>query len=190
MDLKSYLRGLGIGIAVTTIVLTVSFMAAKQEPSAQEIVSRAKELGMVESSAFLQNTTEPVTQAPSETQSQSITEKATEKVSEETTEMTTQETSEMTMEPSKEVITEPETTTVSKEWTTIVKETTTVDLYGFAAAHQAAAMLETAGVIDDAAVFTTYMIENDYATHLLPGTYTFEKGMTYEQIAKRICWMD
>lgn len=48
MKLKYYLRGLGIGIAVTAVILSVS---AKEKPQAMtdaQIVAKAKELGMVE----------------------------------------------------------------------------------------------------------------------------------------------
>lgn len=187
MDLKSYLRGLGIGIAVTTILLTISFSVAKKEPSAQEIVSRAKELGMVESSAYLQNTTEMTTEESTKEQptvTAGTLENATEKNTEATMEASTENATKATIPE------ETRNTETSGERTTIVVETITVELQGFQAAHQASAMLETAGVIDNAEAFTNFMIEKDYATRLLPGTYTFETGMSYEQVARRICWMD
>ena len=47
MKLKIYLRGLGIGIAVTALILGISY-SNKKEMSDAEIIARAKELGMVE----------------------------------------------------------------------------------------------------------------------------------------------
>lgn len=47
MKLKYYLRGLGIGIIVTTIVLAISFSQRKVEISDEEIIARATMLGMV-----------------------------------------------------------------------------------------------------------------------------------------------
>lgn len=47
MKLKYYLRGLGIGIIVTTIILMVSFSGRKEEMSDEEVIARAKQLGMV-----------------------------------------------------------------------------------------------------------------------------------------------
>lgn len=47
MKLKYYLRGLGIGIIVTTVVLAISFAGRQKTLSDAEIIARAKELGMV-----------------------------------------------------------------------------------------------------------------------------------------------
>lgn len=49
MKLKTYLRGLGIGIIVTTIVMAIALGGRKETLSDEEIVIRAKQLGMVES---------------------------------------------------------------------------------------------------------------------------------------------
>ena len=47
MKLKYYLRGLAGGILVTTIILAISFSQTKKELSDQEVINRAKQLGMV-----------------------------------------------------------------------------------------------------------------------------------------------
>lgn len=47
MKLKYYLRGLGIGIAVT--VLVVGLSSGRKSMTDEEVIARAKELGMVES---------------------------------------------------------------------------------------------------------------------------------------------
>ena len=53
MRLKYYLRGLGIGIVVTAVIMGVS--AGRQRPAMTEeqIIARAKELGMVEQEGIL-----------------------------------------------------------------------------------------------------------------------------------------
>lgn len=51
MKLKTYLRGLGIGIIVTTIVMAIALGGKKEKLSDEEIVVRARQLGMVESVA-------------------------------------------------------------------------------------------------------------------------------------------
>lgn len=48
MKLKYYLRGLGTGIVVTALVLGISLSHGKGSMSDEEIIKRAKELGMVE----------------------------------------------------------------------------------------------------------------------------------------------
>lgn len=47
MKLKYYLRGLGIGIIVTTVILMISFGKREAKLSDEEIISRAEVLGMV-----------------------------------------------------------------------------------------------------------------------------------------------
>ena len=47
MKLKYYLRGLGIGIIVTTIILMIAYSGNKTEPTDAEIIARAEKLGMV-----------------------------------------------------------------------------------------------------------------------------------------------
>ena len=46
MKLKYYLRGLGIGIAITTLILMISYNI-NGRMSDSEIIRRAKELGMI-----------------------------------------------------------------------------------------------------------------------------------------------
>lgn len=47
MKLKYYLRGLGIGIIVTTIVLMISFSKREASISDEEVIARATQLGML-----------------------------------------------------------------------------------------------------------------------------------------------
>ncbi len=53
MKLKYYLRGLGIGIMVTTLILTLSSGVKKTEMTDAEIKERASELGMVDEKSML-----------------------------------------------------------------------------------------------------------------------------------------
>ena len=50
MKFKYYLRGLGIGILISTIILSISFAMKKNDLSDDEIIARAKELGMINQS--------------------------------------------------------------------------------------------------------------------------------------------
>lgn len=57
MRLKYFLRGLGIGIVVTTIILAISHNAGRRM-SDSEVIGRAKELGMAYTTAAQENSTE------------------------------------------------------------------------------------------------------------------------------------
>ena len=51
MKLKYYLRGLGIGVLVSVIIMTVAF-GNRKPMTDEEIKARAKELGMIENSVL------------------------------------------------------------------------------------------------------------------------------------------
>ena len=137
MKLKYYLRGLGIGMAVTALILGISF-SGRQGQEAQtltdeQIRERASELGMVDSSeltlAALQNSAQPqITMEPEVTEESKLTadpETTTEPEAtaepETTTEPKATAEPEMTTKP--EVTAEPEMTT--KPETTAEPEMTT-----------------------------------------------------------------
>lgn len=134
MKLKYYLRGLGIGMAVTALILGISF-SGRQGQEAQtltdeQIKERASELGMVDSSeltlAALQNSAQPqttmepeVTEEPkltadpeTTTEPEATAELETTTEPKATTEPETMTDPEATVEP--ETMTEPETTAEPK----------------------------------------------------------------------------
>lgn len=57
MNLKYYLRGLGLGIIVTAVILSLS-SNQKEKLSDAEIIERAKALGMIENTVLTENTVE------------------------------------------------------------------------------------------------------------------------------------
>ena len=54
MNLKYYLRGLGVGILVTALIMSIA-AKGKETLSNEEIKERAKALGMVEEGTLLEN---------------------------------------------------------------------------------------------------------------------------------------
>jgi hypothetical protein len=51
MKVKYYLRGMGVGILITTLIFAVSYAIQKPKMSDEEIIAAAKQLGMVEAEA-------------------------------------------------------------------------------------------------------------------------------------------
>ena len=137
MKLKYYLRGLGIGMAVTALILGISF-SGRQGQEAQtltdeQIRERASELGMVDSSeltlAALQNSAQPqTTMEPEVTEEPKLTaDPETTTEPEATAELETTTEPKATTEP--ETMTEPEATaeaeTMTEPETTAEPEMTT-----------------------------------------------------------------
>ena len=125
MKLKYYLRGLGIGMAVTALILGISF-SGRQGQEAQtltdeQIRERASELGMVDSSeltlAALQNSAQPqTTMEPEVTEEPKLTaDPETTTEPEATAELETTTEPKATTEP--ETMTEPEATAEAETMT-------------------------------------------------------------------------
>lgn len=174
MKLKFYLRGLGIGILVTTLILTVDY---RVKDSQKTLTNNASTV----SSALNLSKTE--TKAVS-------TEKSTEQKTEQKTE---QQTS--TTEPTTEVATESvtknttETLTESTQQIETVKDTSNtiaVVLSNISDSESAAQVIQNAGIIDNWIDFNNYLTKSGYAVKIHNGTYNLFKGQDYESIAKII----
>ena len=112
MRLKYFLRGLGIGIVVTTIILAISHNTGRRM-SDSEVIERAKELGMAYTTAAQENSTESAADT-------------TELETDTTEPVTTGQESPTDTEAGSTAETESsETSTTVQETTTGIRETTT-----------------------------------------------------------------
>jgi hypothetical protein len=171
MKLKYYLRGLGIGMIVTALILGISF-SNRQDQTSQimtddQIRERAAELGMVDSSeltlAALQN---------SEKQ-------PTEGTPEETTQ--TQEQNNIEAEPETTVPAEPEVTEAPQR-----TQTASITIQRGDDSGSASRRLYEAGLVENAKAFDNYLCNNGYSRSINPGTYEIAPGASEEEIAKII----
>lgn len=189
MKLKYYLRGLGIGMIVTALILGISF-SNRQDQTSQimtddQIRERAAELGMVDSSeltlAALQNSekqpTEGTPEETTQTQEQNNIEAEPE---------TTQE-SEATTEPKPEKTAGPETT-AEPEVTEAPQRTQTasITIQRGDDSGSASRRLYEAGLVENAKAFDNYLCNNGYSRSINPGTYEIAPGTSEEEIAKII----
>lgn len=232
MKLKSYLRGLGLGMIVTTIILVVTFKAADHNMTDAEIISKAREMGMVETSLYANGSTaqevtpddatkspaqetttgeksgegmleqETTSNKPEGTTTANKPESTTPAKPQETTskreESTTSNKPESTTtanKPESTTTAKPESTTSAKpqETTSKREETTTaaskeivLEFENITSADKASRILYEAGVIQDIDAFNDYLSDNGYARKVGEGTFTFTKGMSFEEIAKII----
>lgn len=196
MKLKYYLRGLGIGMIVTALILGISF-SNRQEQTAQgmtddQIRERAAELGMVDSSeltlAALQNgakqPTENATEDPVETQGQ----KETTEVAETTADLQeTQTTAEPETATAPENTAEPETTIAPENTAEPDQELDTgITIQRGDDSGSVSRKLYEAGLVENAKAFDNYLCHNGYSRSINPGTYEIEPGTSEEEIAKII----
>lgn len=197
MKLKYYLRGLGIGMIVTALILGISFSSRQEQAQTMtddQIRERAAELGMVDSSeltlAALQNgAMQPMESTPQETQTQNSPEAAAEPEETQTPETNTEP--EVTVTP--EVTNEPETTvtpeaTPEPEATKAPEQTQTdgIIINRGDDSGSVSRRLYEAGLVENAKAFDNYLCNNGYSRSINPGTYEIVPGTSEEEIAKII----
>lgn len=184
MERKYYLRGLGIGIVVTAIIMGIA-TSGKRGMTDEEIIARAKELGMVENTVLSEKTEEEAeTEA---TVDIANAEDATEKSAIEETkkpETSTEQKQNITEETKKpETSTERQTTADKKEdITSAVVKTITVNSGD--GSYTVAKKLAEAGVVTSAENFDTYLCQNGYDKKLRTGNFSIPADASDEQIAR------
>ena len=165
MKFKYYLRGLGIGILISTIILSISFAMKKNDLSDDEIIAMAKELGMV-----------------MEDTGKDTIPKATETDGFNTEQTDMQPGTTDSGEISQDVGTDgADAVPPSQDGTNMVQKEFTVEVGD--SSNAVSQRLQEEGLVDNAEAFNKYMVDNNYANFVLPGTVTIPEGAGYEEIA-------
>lgn len=202
MKLKYYLRGLGIGILITTVILSLAGIGRKNMTD-EEVVKRAKELGMVESTLLSDlpdqtkaeevRPTEPETLEPETSLQPETSEQENSAEPEAGSEPETSEP-EVSPEPEETASTPetpvaPEETPVSPEDgnpDTPAGETVTLVIGRGESSTTVSKNLKKAGIVEDAAAFDRFLCNNGYDKKIITGTYEIPYGASEEEIAKII----
>lgn len=199
MKLKYYLRGLAVGILVTTIILAISFSQTKKELSDQEVINRAKQLGMVMADSGKIEDYREDTQTETGQSEQGETE---ENVTGDTqngaedNEGVTGDNGTVTGDIGT-VAGDNEGGIGDNEGGTGDNGTGTEDagsdtegkMVTFVISkgqfgRQISESLKKEGLVDDAEAFMKYLGETGKSEEILPGTYEIPMGSTYEEIVK------
>lgn len=168
MKLKYYLRGLGIGIAVTAVIMGVSGGNGHKEMTDAQIIAKAKELGMTDASLTLQETAEV-----SENEETSETETVKEEQQQTETKEDAAETREQTV--SSEVKAEKE-----------VVNKIVVAIYPGEGSYTVSRKLAALGLVESADIFDEFLCQNGYDKRIVTGNHEVQKGMTAEEIARAL----
>lgn len=211
MNLRYYLRGLGIGITVTALILGIVMGNGKETLTNEEIKERAKTLGMVEGSMTVAEAAGTTETSP--TPEATSTSEATVAPTAEPTETPTPEatsTSEVTAAPTAESTTAPtaaptSTPTPTPKATPTPTPTEAAGENASSAADDTTAQsvtivvnrgegsyticekLAQAGLVDDAAEFDAYLCGNGYHTKIRAGEHRIPAGAAKEDIAALLC---
>lgn len=194
MKLKYYLRGLGIGIFVTALIMIIA-SSGKGTMTDEEVIQRATELGMVTSSKTLISQQQEESLAETE-QPVEVTQAPTEEPVEETIQPSVEEPTEAPQESSEE-IQEPVSTEVPTDEPVVESEeepadtpqpgeTVTLTVYSGEHSATVAKRMEELGLIEDYLDFDDYLCDNGYSRLVNSGIYKIKPGLSYEELAKII----
>ena len=211
MKLRSYLRGLGIGIIVTALLMGISLK--KPEMSDEEIKAKAKQLGMVESTTLAEEAEKQLMQMEKENietkeNIENTVDKETEdmdKPSEEISENKENTPLEEKLEEEllgiresgddEENPAEENPAEVSKTEENPAEENNgegenvenyTLEIKSGDSSVSVSKKLVQLGLITDANEYDKYLCANGYDKKICVGTYEINSGASYEEIAKII----
>ena len=189
MKLKYYLRGLGIGIMVTAVILSVAFGSRKETLSDREIMERASELGMVsENGSLAEMEKKENAETPEELQA---TPEATPKATPEASPKATPEASPKATPEATPKAT-PEATPATPDVTEPVQaaKTVVIEVKSGEGSYTVCQKLEKEGLISSASDFDTYLCSNGYDRKLRVGSHEIPADAEPERIARIMCGMN
>lgn len=195
MKLKYYLRGLGIGILVTAVIMGVTQGSRKETLSDREIRERAAALGMVEPGNSLADLEAAETPAATETPEAVETPAATE-IPEAAETPAATETPEAAETPEAPAATEAPASTETPEVTARPTQkpaeeeegsSYTFEIQAGDSSYQVAYRLQQAGLVADARDFDNYLCSKGYDRKLKTGSYEIPETATEEEISEILC---
>lgn len=189
MKWKSYLRGAGLGLVLAVLITAAG---PKTIMSDDEIIARAKALGMVDGNTYLvSEKTEEKTEEKTDLPEEKVTEKAKleeTKVEESVTEDVKPEETIPEEVIAEETVTENNT---AEEAEAAEKDVTHGDMVEFQVQRGDSSVsvskrLAQAGLVGDADAFDRFLCQNGYDKRIRIGNYKIEMDSSDEQIAKII----
>lgn len=190
MKLKYYLRGLGIGILVTAVIMGVTQGSRKETLSDREIRERAAALGMMEPGNSLADLEAVETPAATEIPEAIETPVATE-IPEATETPAATETPEAAETPAatEAPAATPEVTARPTQRPAEEEEGSsyTFEIQAGDSSYQVAYRLQQAGLVADARDFDNYLCSKGYDRKLKTGSYEIPETATEEEISEILC---
>ncbi|MCR5272180.1 MAG: endolytic transglycosylase MltG [Lachnospiraceae bacterium] len=198
MKLKYYLRGAGVGMIVTAIIMSIAFgqINKNNDNGDTEISTETEDHGETLKSSSETETSETETSETetSETEStETETEISTEEKQDTEADTSIEDGLDTETDASKEDASDTGTDTSAEESTVTesdaedeenvsVTKSYTISVVGGETSDVVARHLEELGIIESASDFNQYLEANDVDHLLRPGTYDIQAGLDYESI--------
>ena len=200
MKLRYYLRGLGIGIVITALLMGFTKTATKETLSDDEIIARAEALGMVQSSVLSSDlnheergedgVTVSYNTALDKSDIAALPDSAGADQTEDAAGVVDTEATDKTADAAGVVDTEATDKTAdvadnsTKATDTTGAATITVTINSGDGSDTVARRLAELGVITDAGDFDRYLCQNGYDKKLATGNHEINAGAGYQEIAE------
>ena len=186
MRLKYYLRGLGIGIVVTAVIMGVSAERQKPVMTDEQIIARAKELGMVEQEGILAEIAGESVAAVDQTEDAKAEAPKQEEAKAEAPKQ--EEAKAEAPEQEEEKAEMPKTETADQETAkpeTVQKTSSVVvSIYPGEGSYTVSRKLAALGLVESADIYDKFLCQNGYDKKLCTGNYTITEGATADEIAR------
>lgn len=204
MKLRYYLRGLGIGIVITALLMGFTKGGAKETLSDDEIIARAEALGMVQSSVLSSDlnheeqgedgVTVSYNTALDKSDIAALPDSAGADQTEDAAGVVDTEATDKTADVADNSTKATDTTDKVKNDTTVTDDadnsgttgatTITVTINSGDGSDTVARRLTELGVITDAGDFDRYLCQNGYDKKLATGNHEINAGAGYQEIAE------
>ncbi len=192
MKIKYFMRGLGVGLIIATVLL---FMMYSYKMSDPRIISRAKQLGMIfgeeeTETTFRKESTK--TDGENEKTDSAQTESMQEETTNESLILETTESTETTAATEATQATENPETAVTEPQTVVVEEPQTtfgdsgerkITIVSGMGSKEISELLQALEIIDSADNFDNYLIERGLESSMQNGEYMMRAHMSYEEVA-------
>lgn len=192
MKLKYYLRGMGIGVIITTLILMIAFHLHQDDLlSDAQICERAEQLGMVmpESLPEHDKLSDQLSEAGSQTeQKEPAADVLTDEKSDVTDTVSQKKEDQKQAEKSKADASDKKKneTKADKTPKKEVVEQVELSIVGGEYSADVCKKLKDAGLIDNVEDFNRYLSDGGYDSLIQPGTYVIPVGADYDTIIRLI----
>lgn len=177
MRIKYYLRGLGTGILVTTIIITISNSIRDNEEKMKQITGQPSTGAYYQTMSWSDKESKS---AQGSTEAAHLKETLGQDESRDNTGSQTQAPA--TSKPAAATAPSAESTSAHVPTQSATSEIM-ISFNSISSSESASRLLEDAGIVDDWRDFNTFLINNGYDRKISNGTFTFMGNETYEEIA-------
>lgn len=179
MKLKYYMRGLGIGIVVTALLMGIALSGKKEPMTDEEIRQRALEMGMVEENGVLADDlgSKEESEEPEEIKDNETGEEE---------ELISGQVSDNEIEQASETEEEIEEVKEQSDEPLAAQESVVIIIYNGDGSRTVANKLQEAGVIEDAAAFDVFLCQNGYDKRIAAGEHEIPLGAALEEVAEAL----